>query len=395
MKKKIEFGIAAVDAARKNYQIIFDRLMRGFEKVTGKVAEGLDRIKIQQEAKRRAEDSAKVVDMEGRNLDPSKNIMGGTQDFEVEESFSLSNKPARAGFGKPPTPINKKVADLKEKELMESRTPFTDRVQAEIGDVKLYGDETFEELEIIRTTGKHPRDKADGGRVNLQLGGLPLSEQGQRIYDSMTRAGFDDMAIARALDEQQAYPEATTLGLQPQTVVPPRVKPILPIGQEGDGITTDINRSNPKFDYEFAALGNLANPDNVPLTEEEQKQLNFQRGKDGLLNIAKGIGYAMNPLAFFAKKAYNMYQDNVQRGIDERTERMRLETIAAQEAEEREAATRALAAANKATYGTSGATGGYQSSFGGDDDFMGGSGTAAEMGSFAKGGLATMFVRKR
>ena len=196
MKKKIEFGIAAVDAARKNYQIIFDRLMRGFEKVTGKVAEGLDRIKIQQEAKRRAEDSAKVVDMEGRNLDPSKNIMGGTQDFEVEESFSLSNKPARAGFGKPPTPINKKVADLKEKELMESRTPFTDRVQAEIGDVKLYGDETFEELEIIRTTGKHPRDKADGGRVNLQLGGLPLSEQGQRIYDSMTRAGFDDMAIA-------------------------------------------------------------------------------------------------------------------------------------------------------------------------------------------------------
>ena len=390
MKKKIEFGIAAVDAARKNYQIIFDRLMRGFEKVTGKVAEGLDRIKIQQEAKRRAEDSAKVVDMEGRNLDPSKNIMGGTQDFEVEESFSLSNKPARAGFGKPPTPINKKVADLKEKELMESRTPFTDRVQAEIGDVKLYGDETFEELEIIRTTGKHPRDKADGGRVNLQLGGLPLSEQGQRIYDSMTRAGFDDMAIARALDEQQAYPEATTLGLQPQTVVPPRVKPILPIGQEGDGITTDINRSNPKFDYEFAALGNLANPDNVPLTEEEQKQLNFQRGKDGLLNIAKGIGYAMNPLAFVAKKAYNMYQDNVQRGIDERTERIRLETIAAQEAEEREAATRALAAANKAA-----GTGGYQSDFAQDSDFMGGRGTAAEMGSFAKGGLATMFVRKR
>ena len=390
MKKKIEFGIAAVDAARKNYQIIFDRLMRGFEKVTGKVAEGLDRIKIQQEAKRRAEDSAKVVDMEGRNLDPSKNIMGGTQDFEVEESFSLSNKPARAGFGKPPTPINKKVADLKEKELMESRTPFTDRVQAEIGDVKLYGDETFEELEIIRTTGKHPRDKADGGRVNLQLGGLPLSEQGQRIYDSMTRAGFDDMAIARALDEQQAYPEATTLGLQPQTVVPPRVKPILPIGQEGDGITTDINRSNPKFDYEFAALGNLANPDNVPLTEEEQKQLNFQRGKDGLLNIAKGIGYAMNPLAFFAKKAYNMYQDNVQRGIDERTERMRLETIAAQEAEEREAATRALAAANKAA-----GTGGYQSDFAQDSDFMGGRGTAAEMGSFANGGLVTLFTEKR
>ena len=116
----------------------------------------------------------------------------------------------------------------------------------------------------------------------------------------------------------------------------------------------------------------------------------IQRGKDGLFNIAKGIGYAMNPLAFFAKKAYNMYQDNVQRGIDERTERMRLETIAAQEAEEREAATRALAAANQAA-----GTGGYQSDFAQDSDFMSGRGTAAEMGSFAKGGLATMFVRKR
>jgi hypothetical protein len=412
MKKKIEFGIAAVDAARKNYQIIFDRLMRGFEKVTGKVAEGLDRIKIQQEAKRRAEDSAKVVDMEGRNLDPEKPIMGGRQTNEesynrlIDPESPLGEKLAKIrgrgkqDFGKDiretydeakgPGKGDEMVEALKSPGARASTDIIEKQLQETFPDIKLFGDETFEEIMEIQKTGKHPRMKADGGRVNLQLGGLPLSEQGQRIYDSMTRAGFDDMAIARALDEQQAYPEATTLGLQPQTVVPPRVKPILPIGQEGDGITTDINRSNPKFDYEFAALGNLANPDNVPLTEEEQKQLNFQRGKDGLFNIAKGIGYAMNPLAFFAKKAYNMYQDNVQRGIDERTERMRLETIAAQEAEEREAATRALAAANQAA-----GTGGYQSDFAQDSDFMSGRGTAAEMGSFAKGGLATMFVRKR
>ena len=40
-------------------------------------------------------------------------------------------------------------------------------------------------------------------------------------------------------------------------------------------------------------------------------------------------------------------------------------------------------------------TGGYQSSFGGDRDFMGGRGTPAEMGSFKDGGLATMFTRRR
>ena len=31
--------------------------------------------------------------------------------------------------------------------------------------VKLYGDETFDELMIIKNTGKHPRDMADGGKV--------------------------------------------------------------------------------------------------------------------------------------------------------------------------------------------------------------------------------------
>ena len=39
--------------------------------------------------------------------------------------------------------------------------------------------------------------------------------------------------------------------------------------------------------------------------------------------------------------------------------------------------------------------GGYQSDFAQDTDFMSGKGTASEMGSFAYGGLATMFTGKR
>ena len=39
-------------------------------------------------------------------------------------------------------------------------------------------------------------------------------------------------------------------------------------------------------------------------------------------------------------------------------------------------------------------TGGYQSSFGGDTGFMEGKGTAAEMGSFADGGLASLIRRR-
>jgi hypothetical protein len=63
-----------------------------------------------------------------------------------------------------------------------------------------------------------------------------------------------------------------------------------------------------------------------------------------------------------------------------------LQEQAAREQAARETATAALAAQNASTYGTSEATGGYQSSWGGVDSFMSGSGTAADMGSFADGG---------
>ena len=62
------------------------------------------------------------------------------------------------------------------------------------------------------------------------------------------------------------------------------------------------------------------------------------------------------------------------------------------EAAERAAAARVAAmAANNRALGT----GGYHPDFAQDTDFMSGSGTAAEMGSFADGGIATMFVERR
>ena len=44
------------------------------------------------------------------------------------------------------------------------------RTITELNGVKLYGDETFEELQIIKDTGKHPRNKADGGRIGFKKG---------------------------------------------------------------------------------------------------------------------------------------------------------------------------------------------------------------------------------
>ena len=81
-----------------------------------------------------------------------------------------------------------------------------------------------------------------------------------------------------------------------------------------------------------------------------------------------------------------------QRAIDDYYTNLEKERLAAEAEAERRAATLTsqMATANRAA-----GRGGYQSDFSQDSGFMGGRGTAAEMGSFADGGLATMFVEKR
>ena len=58
---------------------IFSQLVKGYQKVKGIKPEGLDLIKIKQEALKRFKDMNKVVDMEGNVIDTSKGIMGGQQ----------------------------------------------------------------------------------------------------------------------------------------------------------------------------------------------------------------------------------------------------------------------------------------------------------------------------
>ena len=58
---------------------IFNQLVRGYQKVRGQKPTGLDLIKIKQEAMLRFQEMRKVLDMQGKAIDPSKSIMGGTQ----------------------------------------------------------------------------------------------------------------------------------------------------------------------------------------------------------------------------------------------------------------------------------------------------------------------------
>jgi len=218
-KKLLEFGLKEADAFQKNFKIIFDRLVKGYRKLMGKDPEGLDLLKVKMEAREKALNTTKVVNQKGLTLDPDKPIMGGTQEgiptiktkFDEElDEFNLSKDDPMGdlekivkgegdtGLPKNYTrPFGDNIRDAY-REAGRSREDATEMIEAlqspgakksyeimeEALGVRLYGDETFEELMQIKETGVHPRGeppikKAEGGRINYRVGGVSGRE-----YDS-------------------------------------------------------------------------------------------------------------------------------------------------------------------------------------------------------------------
>ena len=203
-KKLLEFGLKEADAFQKNFKIIFDRLVRGYKSMMGKEPEGLDLLKVKMEARQKALDTTKVVNQKGLTLDPDKPITGGTQegiptiktkfDEELDEFNLTKDDPmgdlekivkgeGDTGLPKGQRPFGDNIRDAY-REAGRSREDASEMIEAlqspgakksyeimeEALGVRLYGDETFEELMKIKETGVHPRGeppikKADGGKV--------------------------------------------------------------------------------------------------------------------------------------------------------------------------------------------------------------------------------------
>ena len=217
-KKLLEFGLKEADAFQKNFKIIFDRLVRGYKSMMGKEPEGLDLLKVKMEARQKALDTTKVVNQKGLTLDPDKPISGGTQegiptiktkfDEELDEFNLTKDDPmgdlekivkgeGDTGLPKGQRPFGDNIRDAY-REAGRSREDASEMIEAlqspgakssyqimeEALGVRLYGDETFEELMKIKETGVHPRGeppikKADGGRIGYRVGGASGRE-----YDS-------------------------------------------------------------------------------------------------------------------------------------------------------------------------------------------------------------------
>ena len=155
----IRFGMTIADMIRQ--------LTRGFRSVAGRDPDGLEKIKIQQEAVQRFKDMNKVVDMEGKAIDTSKGIMGGRQ---IQDSPEFGEKVRRIyDEAKGPGKGQEMVDALKSPGAKKSYKIMEDQLG-----VKLYGDETFDEILEIQKTGKHPRGepKAEGGRIGYKLGSI-------------------------------------------------------------------------------------------------------------------------------------------------------------------------------------------------------------------------------
>ena len=136
------------------------QLTKGFRKATGRNPDGLEKIKIQQEAVQRFKDMNKVVDMEGNVLDSSKPITGGTQEGAALKSGIMRATKARP---KPVTSLDDEIKQAYDKAVKENkfknvRLKDGRKIESE-EDFREYIDELNEDSNF-----------ADGGRIGFKKG---------------------------------------------------------------------------------------------------------------------------------------------------------------------------------------------------------------------------------
>ena len=220
--------------------------------------------------------------------------------------------------------------------------------------------------------------RADGGAIGIEvlfrekknLGGL-LTGQAKSIYDSMMAAGyFTEDEIRNAIINAGYEIPGVTTATTPITNVAPNII------NQGGGEGGPPPPGPKPFDKGFSSLNFGLGP-NKDVVDYEAEAYGIGPTFKG--TFARAFSALQN-----IPTPFNIARMGIQKAIE----------FAKQKEKEKEAQlaaiTRDIARDNKAA-----GTGGYQSSFGQDTGFMGGKGTAAEMGSFKDGGIVSMFVEKK
>jgi len=156
------------------------QLTKGFRKMMGRDPDGLEKIKIQQEAVKRIEEVNKVVDMQGRTLDPSKTIMGGTQEGAALKSGIMNATGAKPIEAR--ADISKYIKDGKPDNDKLNALVDRDMILKEEADSLATKGENYERFQQISAERKNireiiedvrkmfPEDMATGGRAGFKMG---------------------------------------------------------------------------------------------------------------------------------------------------------------------------------------------------------------------------------
>ena len=189
---------------------IFNQLVKGYQKVRGQKPTGLDLIKIKQEAMLRFQDMRKVLDMQGNPINPSKPIMGGTQQGEALKSGIMK---ATGAGPKVVEGINPKFIDftidsfknmdgikvMKEaNKVLKREGPYKDLTK---NDAKRIMDAVDDKLKNI---DMDPEDMyASGGRAGFKDGEGIMQMASNDMNERLLEKIFDDL-LDQGMDPKEA-----------------------------------------------------------------------------------------------------------------------------------------------------------------------------------------------
>jgi hypothetical protein len=173
----------------KKYAEFLDFLRKEYIAKYGKESEGLADTMLKRKAAEKVDEMMKVIPFPEKNITdwtkerPKTGPKADVKTFPKQKKLTPEPKTSIERLEKELEEMEKLGQPYKDTSVSDFLSDYFDMPQkappkktiTELNDVKLYGDETFEELQIIKDTGKHPRNKAAGGRVKYENGSDPKS----------------------------------------------------------------------------------------------------------------------------------------------------------------------------------------------------------------------------
>ena len=287
---------------------IFNQLVRGYQKVRGQKPEGLDLIKIKQEAMQKFQDMRKVLDMQGKALDTSKPIIGGTQQGNALKSgiMKATNAGPEVVEGINPKFIDFTINSFKNMDgikvmkeankVLKREGPYKDLTK---NDAKRIMDAVDDKLKNI---DMDPEDMyADGGRIGLKDGEGIMQMASNDMNERLLEKIFEDL-LEQGMDPKDAEIKAREIFNQmgDMSSMPDRGAQSIKLADGGitrvglkDGLSKKLNK---KFTIDGGTLRSMFfNKNNPILTGFNASEL-FDLA---VRNIGPAIGLADGGRAAF------------------------------------------------------------------------------------------------